>query len=163
MNGQRDRENLSFKEWLQKQLQARGGEDDKKKIPKKAVHFSVWYFILALLILLSIQSYFSAQEYQELNYSQFKALLKKNQINDLTIDPNYIRGVIKQEEKSKGAHKRFITIRVTDPELTKELEKYGIVYRGKIENTWFRSLLAWILPDRKSTRLNSSHSQISYA
>ena len=146
MNGQRDRENLSFKEWLQKQLQARGGEDDKKKIPKKAVHFSVWYFILALLILLSIQSYFSAQEYQELNYSQFKAFLKKNQINDLTIDPNYIRGVIKQEEKSKGAHKRFITIRVTDPELTKELEKYGIVYRGKIENTWFRSLLAWVLP-----------------
>jgi cell division protease FtsH len=146
MDGQREKGNLSFKEWLQKQLQSKKEEEHNKKIPPKALHFSIWYFILVFLILISIQNYLSSPEYQELSYSEFKSLLKNNQVDKLTIEPHYIKGMLKINEKTGKEPQRFITVRVKDPNLVKELEEHGVNYRGKLESTWFKSLLAWLLP-----------------
>jgi cell division protease FtsH len=39
----------------------------------------------------------------------------------------------------------FTAVRIDDPTLVQELEAAKVPYTGKVENTWFATLLSWIL------------------
>jgi len=39
---------------------------------------------------------------------------------------------------------RFVTVRVTDPELLDLLTQHGVIFRGRVEDTWVTEMLAWI-------------------
>src|SRR4030043_2137922 len=83
----------------------RGG---KKPILKKT-HFTVWYFVIAFLIILLIQNYIMTKKAEDvIPYSEFKESLRTDKIKDLTITPESING---QRETGKGL-RPFQTIRV---------------------------------------------------
>jgi cell division protease FtsH len=122
--------------------------------------FSLWYFIAALVAIMLIQSALSPQHTETLQYSEFKALLKKGKIDSVAIGEQTIGGTFKGdglegvlppaklEELKKlgsGAHS-FVTVRVTDPELVAELEAAKVPFAGQLENKWTSTLLAWVLP-----------------
>lgn len=114
----------------------RGG---KKPILKKT-HFTIWYFVIAFLIIVLIQSYITSRKAEEvIPYSEFKELLRKDKIKELTIHPESING----EEKTG---RKFQTVRVEDPDLVKELETHQIKYTGKVENKWLTNIISWIIP-----------------
>src|SRR5512136_60368 len=117
----------------------RGG---KKPIFKKT-HFTIWYFVIAFLIILLIQNYFVMKKTEDvISYSEFKQTLREGKIKELTITQESISG---ERETEKGPRK-FTTVRVEDSDLVKELETYHVKYTGKIDSKWLTNILSWILP-----------------
>ena len=118
----------------------RGG---KKRPALKKTHFTIWYFVIAFLIILFIQNYFVMKKTEDvISYSEFKEALRANRIRDITITPETIFG---ERETEKGPRK-FQTVRVEDSDLVKELEAFKIKYTGKVESKWLMNILSWIIP-----------------
>ena len=55
-----------------------------------------------------------------------------------------ITGTLTGKEKKPG--QRFITIRVDDPNLVKELDEHKVDYSGHYESKFLSSILSWVLP-----------------
>ena len=118
----------------------RGG---KKKPTLKKTHFTIWYFVIAFLIVLLIQNYIVTKKTEDvIPYSEFKQALRANKISDLTITQETISG---ERETEKGP-RRFTAVRVEDSDLVKELETYRVKYTGKVESKWVTNILSWIIP-----------------
>jgi cell division protease FtsH len=117
----------------------RGG---KKPIFRKT-HFTIWYFVIAFLIILLIQNYMMTRKTEDvIPYSEFKESLRTGKIKDLTITVESING---ERETEKGV-RGFQTVRVEDPDLVKELESYHVPYKGKIDSKWLTNIVSWIIP-----------------
>jgi cell division protease FtsH len=131
---------LSWRDLLRiKEPSDRGG---KKPILKKA-HFTIWYFVIAFLIILLVQNYLVTRKTEDvIPYSEFKESLRTGKIKDLTITQESIFG---ERETEKGL-RRFQTTRVEDSDLVKELETYHVKYTGKIDSKWLTNILSWIIP-----------------
>jgi cell division protease FtsH len=123
-----------------KEPQDRGG---KKKPTLKKTHFTIWYFVIAFLIILFIQNYFVMKKTEDvISYSEFKEALRGNKIKDITITPETISG----ERETETGPRKFQTVRVEDSDLVKELETSKIKYTGKVESKWLMNILSWIIP-----------------
>ncbi len=126
---------------------------------EKKTHFSIWYFVLAMIILMAFQTYFLADQVGQIPYNEFKKLLKSNKLSDIVIYEDLISGKVKAAEieglvsaetikqlgKGKG-DRSFVTARVQDPDLIKDLESAGIKFTGKLENKLVKFFTNWILP-----------------
>ena len=117
----------------------RGG---KKPIFRKT-HFTIWYFVIAFLIILLIQNYMMTRKTEDvIPYSEFKESLRTGKIKDLTITAESVNGERETEKGIRG----FQTVRVEDPDLVKELESYHVQYKGKIDSKWLTNIVSWIIP-----------------
>ena len=109
----------------------------------KKTHFTIWYFLIAFIVILLIQNYFVAKKVEDvIPYSEFKEALRANKVNDVTIMDESIGGA---RETEKGP-RRFQTVRVVDPDLVKDLDAHNVKYTGKIDSKWLTNILSWILP-----------------
>ena len=135
------RKTSNLKEFLGfKEPPDRGG---KKKPTLKKTHFTIWYFVIAFLIILFIQNYFVMKKTEDvISYSEFKEALRANKIKDITITPETISG----ERETENGPRKFQTVRVEDSDLVKELEASKIKYTGKVESKWLMNILSWIIP-----------------
>jgi cell division protease FtsH len=130
---------------------------------RRQQQFSIGYFILAVLIIFGLQSYFASPPVETISYSQFKALVKKGQVSDLVLGEKAIRGQIKPEavkqavsperlkalgEDFKEGKKPlpFVVVRVEDSELVSDLEKSGIAFKGEVSSDWLLTILSWVVP-----------------
>ncbi|RMD92670.1 MAG: ATP-dependent metallopeptidase FtsH/Yme1/Tma family protein [Calditrichaeota bacterium] len=136
----------------------------QNNITPRKLNFSLWYIMLAILIIYMINSFFTHKEYQQIPYSQFKKLLREGKIRECVVTPDEIHGIMLVDETGerqvpqkswKPSSKRsaekgtrfFKTVRVDDPDLVKELEAQKIKFSGKSGEDWWQSLLFyWILP-----------------
>lgn len=50
---------------------------------QKQQDFTIWYFILALIIMLTMQTFLLTPRLETITYSQFKSLIKKGLVTDL--------------------------------------------------------------------------------
>lgn len=125
---------------------------------EKKQEFSVWYILLAFLVLLSFESLFSGHT-ETLAYSDFKLLLSSGTLEDLTISDTDIRGTVLTEnlngvlpqekidllqQTNDGRH-AFVTLRVDDDNLIEVLEASGVTFTGKRENPWLGSIISTLL------------------
>ena len=104
---------------------------------------SLWYGLAFLLLLGLAQMYYLTPNGRTLPYSDFKQMVKNDQIAEITIGDQTIRGTLKQDD---GKGKQFQTTRVEDPKLTEELEAKGVKYTGEAVNRWLPDLLGWVIP-----------------
>jgi len=117
----------------------RGG---KKPILKRT-HFTIWYFVIAFLIILLIQNYIMTRKTEDvIPYSEFKEALRTGKIKELTITPESINGERETEKGIRG----FQTVRVEDPDLVKDLEAHHVQYKGKVDSKWLTNIVSWIIP-----------------
>ena len=68
--------------------------NEKTPLPPRA-HFSIWYILAAVLIMLILQTYTQAPKEQVIPYSQFKERIAKGQVKEVTIGPQIITGSYK--------------------------------------------------------------------
>jgi cell division protease FtsH len=122
--------------------------------------FSVWYFVAAFLVLLAIENFLMGAITENLTYNEFKGLLRAGKITEVTLTDRMITGRMKQEglegllpkekiteiQRFGTGEQRFVAVRVDDSGLVKELEEAKIKFAGRLESTWFTTLLSWILP-----------------
>jgi cell division protease FtsH len=115
----------------------------KKETTPKKINFTLWYFIIAFILLISLQHYFFTRNVETITYSQFKKELAAGHISKVTIGTESINGTLTTEGQKP---QEFITVRVEDPDLVKELNNKNIDYSGRYENTWLSGVLTWIIP-----------------
>ncbi|MFZ5862339.1 MAG: ATP-dependent zinc metalloprotease FtsH [Nitrospirota bacterium] len=126
----------------------------------KQQQFSIWYFVVASLVIVAIQFVLFAPHIENLAYSDFKVLLRAGKVADVDLGSRVIKGTLKKEglegllpqqkidelkQFGQGEH-RFVTVRVDDPALIQELETLKVRFAGEVESTWFTTLLSWIFP-----------------
>ena len=120
--------------------------DPQKKqgsLPPKA-HFSIWYFLIIFLLISVVQNYFLAPRVENIPYSKFKQSVAEGQVNNLVIGPDKINGKLKA--KGDQAEQDFVTIRVEDPNLIKELDERKVSYSGLYESKLLANILSWVIP-----------------
>ncbi|HEY7757861.1 MAG TPA: ATP-dependent zinc metalloprotease FtsH [Burkholderiales bacterium] len=111
---------------------------------ERKTQLTIWYWILALMALLWAQSIWTEMRGVEaIPYSQFQQLLKDGQVQDIAITSNAIRGTLKSPLADGST--RFVTTRV-DPDLAGQLDQYGVKYEQRVESTFLRDLLSWVIP-----------------
>jgi cell division protease FtsH len=113
---------------------------------KKTIRFSIWYLVIAMVIVVLLNSLLTAPRETTIDYSEFKDLLADNRITEVTIEKERIRGTAFMTGDKGEEEKAFVTIRVDDPELVSELRQHEVTFSGKRENTFLNSLIAWVLP-----------------
>ncbi len=84
------------------------------------VHFSLWYFLIAFLLISLLQQYLFSRRVETIPYSQFKQQLGADNVSTLAIGPESINGTLKGKDKKPG--EEFVTVRVDDPGLVKDLD-----------------------------------------
>ncbi len=128
---------------LRSLFRQQGPGKKKDGLPPKA-HFSIWYFLIAFLLVMYLQQYFSSSKVETIPYSQFKQKVAEGAVSNLTIGPESITGTLKGKEGKPD--EQFSTVRVDDPGVVKELDDRKIDYSGRYDNKFLGNILAWILP-----------------
>ena len=120
----------------------------QKKVPSKTqFNFPIWYILIAAFVFMSLSSYLFNPVVGNISYSEFKELVRDGRIESCQITSSLIKGTLKVEDYRSEKKKTFVTARVDDPELVKELEAQGVKFSGNYENTWLQQFLfAWIIP-----------------
>ncbi|OPY78064.1 MAG: ATP-dependent zinc metalloprotease FtsH 4 [Syntrophorhabdus sp. PtaU1.Bin058] len=121
-------------------LEIKGGNKEKEK---KTKGFTLLYFVIAFIAIIAINSYFFKTEVKTVQYSEFKELVNKGKVSDLVIDTETIQGTLTLDD---GKKTRFLTSRVEDPDLVKDLQKNNIKFTGQYENKFVKAIISWVLP-----------------
>lgn len=121
-------------------LEIKGRSKDKEK---KTKGFTLLYFIIAFIAIVAINSYFFKTEVKTVQYSEFKELITRGKTSDLVINTETIQGTLALED---GKKTKFLTSRVEDPDLVKDLQKNNIKFTGQYENKFIKAIIAWVLP-----------------
>ena len=128
---------------------------------KQQQQFSLWYFLIVFLAILAMQYFLFGPHAENLAYNEFKSLLRAGKVENIAIGERTISGTLKPDglegllpkkqieelkRAGEGKEHRFVTVRVDDPGLVKELEAARVRFAGQIESKWLSTLLSWILP-----------------
>jgi cell division protease FtsH len=127
---------------------------------KNQRQFSIWYFVGAFLVLIALEHFIIGATTETLAYSEFKALLRGGKITEVAVSDRLINGRLKAEgldgllppdkvaeiKRFGGSNQRFVVVRVDDSGLVKELEEAKVKFAGRLDSTWFTTLLSWVLP-----------------
>jgi len=105
--------------------------------------FSLWYFVLAVVILLGINRYLTGTSQETVSFSTFKNLIQQGQITEVLLSDSVYVGKPSQE----GA-KLYRTVPVDDPAFIPLLDEKGISYSAYQQSNGFLTqiLMGWILP-----------------
>src|SRR4030067_484667 len=95
------------------------------KMPKK---FSAWHIIIVFTFFIFLQMYLMNPGIRDISYSEFKKLVRDGDVLECHITNTMIRGRLREMEKGTTKPAIFITARVEDPDLVKELEFVGVKY-----------------------------------
>ncbi len=109
----------------------------------------IWYALAAIGLMLVVQNVLFAKPYDQIPYSEFRVLLQAGEVEEVQIGTQTIRGEFRQpthDTETRGSAKRFLTVRVDDPELIPDLQKQGVTYSGRYESDLLKSVLSWLVP-----------------
>ena len=116
----------------------------KIKMPKK---FSAWHIVIAVGFFILLQLYLLNPGVRDVSYSEFKRLVREGTVLECHITNTVIRGKLREIEHGTRKNVIFITARVDDPDLVKELEFIGVKYSGNYESPWFKTFFfTWVMP-----------------
>ena len=111
---------------------------------EKKNQWNTGYWIVALLLLLSLQSYWqTAKTVEPVPYSEFEKALAEVRVAEVLVSDRTVTGRLKSPD-SRG--KTTIVATRIEPDLADRLSKYDVPYARVLESTWLRDVLSWILP-----------------
>ena len=109
----------------------------------KKTQFSIGYVLAGLLLIFGLQWFLGGGLTPELAYSDFKRALADGKVQQVTVSPTEIQGILTD---SSGKSQPFHTLRVEDPDLVRLLGEKGVQFAGKTQGSLMGSILSWILP-----------------
>jgi len=111
---------------------------------EKKTKFNIWYFVLAIWGVILLQHFiFSQFRPVVIPYSEFIQAVIDDKVIEISIGKDRITGKMKSGEK--GGEILFTTIRV-DTDLSQKLAEHKVKFSGQVENTFFKTLLSWVVP-----------------
>ncbi len=123
-------------------------------------HFSIGYFLFAVLLLLAFHALMVKAAGETIAYSDFKALLHAGRVSEVLIQSDTLAGtadfrgaesllpsaLVNTVPKEQRAAYGFVTARVPDEGLVPELQAAKVRYSGQPENRWLTALISWVAP-----------------
>jgi cell division protease FtsH len=136
------------------------------KLPnRQKTQFSLVYLFIALMVVLAVQSWLRAPLNVDIPMSQFLTLVREGKVLRVSLGEREIQGVLKpgalpapppgpgdKLRQFLGAEKGptvFTTARIPatdDYQVVRELETAKVEFSGRIESTFWRDLISWVLP-----------------
>ena len=132
-----------FAEIMDRLKGSMGGGSSTPGPSKRKIHFSFWYFIIALVVISWLQNQMQGSQVNKIPYSEFKEMVRSDRVESLVVEQDKIRGQIKD---AKEGERNFITVRVEDPDLVQLLDEKQIKYSGRLDSKWLEAILSWLLP-----------------
>jgi cell division protease FtsH len=123
--------------FLELKSKGKPAKNDKKR------SFTYLYFVIAFIAIIVINSYISSGEVRTIPYSEFKQLIAQGKLSDITIDADNITGTLAGDD---GKKTKFLTARVDDSDLVKDLQKANVKFSGQYENKILKAIISWVLP-----------------
>ncbi len=136
------------------------------KLPnRQKTQFSLVYLFIALMVVLSVQSWLRAPQTVDIPMSQFLGLVREGKVLKVTLGEREIQGIAKpgalpMPPPGPGDRLRallgpqegptaFTTARIPateDYQVVRELETAKVEFSGRIESTFWRDLFSWVVP-----------------
>jgi cell division protease FtsH len=136
------------------------------KLPnRQKTQFSLIYLFIALMVVLSLQSWLRAPQTVDIPMSQFLVLVREGKVLRVTLGEREIQGVARPGSlpappPGPGDRLRallapqegptaFTTARIPateDYQVVRELETAKVEFSGRIESTFWRDLFSWVVP-----------------
>nr|WP_272211776.1 ATP-dependent zinc metalloprotease FtsH [Marinicella sp. W31]MDC2877665.1 ATP-dependent zinc metalloprotease FtsH [Marinicella sp. W31] len=104
--------------------------------------FNIGYFLLAFLVIIGFQMWFSSRDVAQISYSEMISYIEKGQVQSVAIADNTIQGQFKDAVNGK---EYFVTYRVPQ-ELAVDFDKYKVDVTGVPDHSMLTKILSWILP-----------------
>ena len=110
--------------------------------------FSIWYFFIALMILMFLNTFLAQQQTAStVSFSEFKELARSREIVQVQMSPDYYYG--KGDSQGVGTDGvTYRTVPVDDPGFIPLLDELGVQYSAVSQRgtNMLSTLLSWILP-----------------
>ena len=136
------------------------------KLPnRQKTQFSLVYLFIALMVVFVVQSWLRAPVTVDIPMSQFLVLVREGKVLRVSLGEREIQGVLKpgalpappagpseKLRKLLGAEHGpivFTTARIPatdDYQVVRELEAAKVEFSGRIESTFWRDLISWVVP-----------------
>ena len=101
----------------------------------------ILYVVSMLLVISAIGTLLPSVTARTIAYSDFKQMLRANEISSVVVSETRIRGTVKKGDQP------IVTVRVDDASLMEELEQQRVTVTGETATAgWWSSLLVWVLP-----------------
>jgi cell division protease FtsH len=116
--------------------------------PKKARRFTWWVIGALWLAVLLYSTWGQPASTETLAYSDFKAAVADGKVLEVVVSGSEVHGRLKPPPDAKdGQGRAFVTTRVDDPDLVRDLSKAGVKTAGSTDRAapWW-SMLMWLLP-----------------
>ena len=124
----------------------RGSQSDRRKRGPfdRRTRFSVFYFLIAFLVLIGLNVLLSQQDTEQIPYSQLKERITAGQVDEVRFQGTRITAV--PDSGIADAPDAWTSVRVEgDEELVPLLEAQGVEYQASPES-WLGQALFWLLP-----------------
>ncbi len=109
----------------------------------RGTKINLWYILLAVMGVVFLRDvWVQSQTIETIPYSHFETYLEDGAIAEVVIGSSTISGTFTTPQEGKTG---FLTTPVP-PDLAERLSETGVTFSGKVENTWFTTLLSWVLP-----------------
>ena len=86
----------------------------------------ILYVVGMLVVMGVIGTLLPSVATRTVSYSEFKQMLRANEISSVVVSEPRIRGTLKKADEP------FVTVRVDDAALMEELEQYGVKVTGEV-------------------------------
>jgi cell division protease FtsH len=136
------------------------------KLPnRQKTQFSLVYLFIALLVVFAVQSWLRAPRTVDIPMSQFLTLVREGKVLRVSLGEREIQGVLKpgalpaappgpgdKLRQLLGAEQGptvFTTARIPatdDYDIVRELQAAKVEFSGRIESTFWRDLISWLVP-----------------
>jgi FtsH Extracellular len=106
---------------------------ERRTGPRAAPGGAVWYVLGFLVLLALAQAFFlKLQPGDTVSYSEFKALVRADKVQEVTLSDEKLYGTLKPVGTEKG--KSFSAVRVVDAKLPEDLEAHQVKYTGEVDH-----------------------------
>ncbi|MEO5898417.1 MAG: ATP-dependent zinc metalloprotease FtsH [Vicinamibacterales bacterium] len=118
---------------------------ERRLTPRPVPSQTVWIVLgFFLLLALGQAAFFSMQAGNTISYSEFKSAVRAGRVQEVIVADEAVRGTMKGQEGAKP--EAFNAVRIEDPKLVEELEKYTVPVRGERASRWMGEVLGWVIP-----------------
>lgn len=126
---------------------------DDKSMMHKAWSFNITYILIMFVLLWGWQQYLGVKNLRIIPYSEFKQYVHDGTVTEAIIKDTIIEGSLSETAPATGQKGTessqkitFITVRVEDPDLVRDLQDAGVKYVGVRPSFLEKLLTGWIIP-----------------
>jgi len=111
---------------------------------RRPVIGGLWIVLAIVLVVGLAQTLFTGIGERTVSYSEFKEMVRSDQLEEVFVGTEEIQGVLTGDQGSQS--NRITVVRIEDPSLVDELEQHDVRITGERDSQWGPAVLLWVLP-----------------